>query len=38
MKKRILAYLDYIDRMLQSDEEQDWERQVKLHLDQIQFF
>ncbi len=38
MKKRILAYLDYIDRMLQCDEEQDWEKQVALHLDQIRFF
>jgi Flp pilus assembly protein TadB len=38
MKKRILAYLAYIDHMLESDEEQDWEKQAELHLTQIRFF
>ena len=38
MKKRILAYLAYIDGLLESDEERDWEKEIKLHLDQIGFF
>ena len=38
MKKRILAYLDYIDKLLASDEERDWEKEAKLHLTQISFF
>ncbi len=38
MKKRILAYLDYIDQLLASEEEHDWEKEVALHKDQIAFF
>ena len=38
MKKRILAYLDYIDRMLESEEDRDWEEEVQKHLTQIGFF
>ena len=38
MKKRILAYLEYIDGLLASDEERDWERETALHLNQIRFF
>ncbi len=38
MKKRILAYLEYIDHMLEEDKETDWEKQAKLHLVQIKFF
>ncbi len=38
MKKRILAYLDYIDKMLASDEERDWEKEAERHLVQIRFF
>ncbi len=38
MKHRILKYLDYIDELLDSDEERDWDSEIKLHLDQISFF
>ena len=38
MKKRILAYLDYIDQLLEESEERDWEREASLHLTQIRFF
>ena len=37
MKKRILAYLAYIDSMLEEDD-RDWEKEIRLHLDQISFF
>lgn len=37
MKKRILAYLDYIDRLL-LENEADWEDEIKKHLVQIGFF
>ncbi len=38
MKKRILDYLTYIDNMLASDEERDWDGEIKKHLTQIAFF
>ncbi|MCR5293315.1 MAG: hypothetical protein K6E28_10620 [Eubacterium sp.] len=38
MKYRIKNYLKYIDDMLASDEERDWELEAKLHLRQIAFF
>lgn len=38
MKKRILAYLDYIDRLLAEAGERDWEKEAALHLTQIRFF
>ena len=37
MKKRILAYLDYIDGILKEDD-RDWEQEIRAHLDQIRFF
>jgi hypothetical protein len=37
MKKRILAYLDYIDNLLERDDV-DWEKESKKHLVQIVFF
>ena len=37
MKKRILAYLDYIDELLK-EENVDWDTTLKNHLDQIAFF
>ena len=37
MKKRILAYLDYIDELLK-EENVDWDAALKNHLDQIAFF
>lgn len=37
LKKRILAYLDYIDRLL-LENEADWEDEIKKHLVQIGFF
>jgi hypothetical protein len=37
MKKRILAYLDYIDGLLERDDV-DWEAESKKHLVQIAFF
>jgi hypothetical protein len=37
MKKRILAYLDYIDNLLERDDV-DWEKESKKHLVQIAFF
>lgn len=37
MKKRILAYLEYIDDLIESDD-CDWEQEVKKHLVQIAFF
>jgi ABC-type multidrug transport system fused ATPase/permease subunit len=39
MKRRILAYLDYIDNLLERDDESiNWEDEVKKHLVQIAFF
>lgn len=37
MKKRVLAYLRYIDEMLEKDDV-DWEEEIKRHLVQIGFF
>lgn len=37
MKKRILAYLSYIDSLLEQ-EDTDWEKESKKHLVQIAFF
>jgi hypothetical protein len=37
MKRRILAYLDYIDALLERDDV-DWENEAKKHLVQIGFF
>lgn len=37
MKKRILAYLDYIDKLLEQ-ENADWEGEIKKHLTHITFF
>ncbi|MBE5945384.1 MAG: hypothetical protein E7259_00430 [Lachnospiraceae bacterium] len=37
MKKRILAYLSYIDTLLET-ENTDWEKEIKKHLVQIGFF
>lgn len=39
MKKRILAYLDYIDKLLEENsDETDWDEEIKKHLVQIGFF
>lgn len=46
MKRRILAYLDYIDKLLEKAESEqtddtnkiDWEQEIKKHLVQIAFF
>ena len=37
MKKRILAYLAYVDELLKEDD-RDWEAEIRKHLDQIAFF
>lgn len=37
MKRRILAYLNYIDALLEKDDA-DWEKEIKKHLVQIGFF
>lgn len=37
MKKRILAYLKYIDEILESDNA-NWDEEIKKHLVQIGFF
>ena len=37
MKKRILAYLDYVDGILKEDD-RDWEQEIQKHKDQIAFF
>lgn len=37
MKKRILAYLDYIDELLEK-EDANWDNEIKKHLVQIGFF
>ena len=38
MKKRIKAYTAYIDELLKSDEERDWDLEIEKHLNQIGFF
>jgi len=40
MKKRIVAYVEYIDRLLTETDEStvDWEEEIRLHLRQIAFF
>ena len=39
MKKRILAYLDYIDGILKDGEnDRDWDKEIEHHLTQIAFF
>ena len=39
MKKRILAYLDYVDNLLKEEgEDIDWNREIEKHLTQIAFF
>ena len=39
MKKRILAYLEYIDSMLaENEKERDWDKEIEHHLTQIAFF
>lgn len=37
MKKRILAYLDYVDSLFEKDNI-DWEQEIQRHLVQIAFF
>ncbi len=37
MKKRIQSYVKYIDEILKEDD-RDWDKEIKLHLDQIAFF
>lgn len=37
MKKRVLAYLKYIDELLEKDDA-NWEEEIKKHLIQIGFF
>lgn len=37
MKKRIFAYLDYVDKLLEQDD-MDWDREIHKHLVQIAFF
>ena len=37
MKKRVLAYLKYIDSLLEKDD-MDWEAEAQKHLIQIEFF
>ena len=38
MKRRILTYRKYIDSILESDEEQDWNYIKQEHLTQVSFF
>lgn len=38
MRHRILGYLTYIDDMLSSDDDRDWEKESRRHLEQIRFF
>ena len=39
MKKRILAYLEYIDGILANGaDERDWDKEIEHHLTQIAFF
>ncbi len=37
MKRRILAYLAYVDKILQEDD-RNWDREIEKHLVQIAFF
>ncbi|MBQ8413396.1 MAG: hypothetical protein IJX12_07325 [Lachnospiraceae bacterium] len=37
MKKRILAYLEYIDNIIEK-EDRNWDREIEKHLIQIGFF
>ena len=37
MKKRVLAYLEYIDNLLKEDDK-DWDKEIQKHLTQIAFF
>lgn len=37
MKKRVIAYLKYIDNILEEDD-RSWEEEIKKHLVQISFF
>jgi uncharacterized membrane protein len=39
MKKRIVAYLEYIDELLKKDgNDIDWDKEIEKHLTQIAFF
>ena len=38
MKRRIEQYVKYIDDLLESDEDLDWDAEMKKHLTQIAFF
>ena len=38
MADRIRQYMKYIDQLLESEEEMDWEEEMKKHLVQIAFF
>ena len=39
MKKRIVAYLEYIDKLLNEDKGAvDWDKEIEKHLNQIAFF
>ncbi len=38
MKKRILAYLEYVDNILKDEKERDWDKEIERHLNQISFF
>ena len=39
MKKRIVAYLEYIDELLKNEEANfDWDKEIEKHLNQIAFF
>lgn len=38
MKNRIVTYLAYIDEILASKEERDWNKEIEKHLIQIRFF
>ncbi len=38
MADRIKQYMNYVNHMLESDEERDWEEEMQKHLTQIAFF
>ncbi len=38
MADRIKQYMNYVNQLLESDEERDWEEEMKKHLVQIAFF
>ena len=38
MKERIVSYMKYIDDILESEEERDWQEEIEKHLIQIRFF